>query len=288
MSTSPIDRALTLTATLLLGSAALHLLVWWLDGSAWEGPASFRKPVLFGFSVGVTALSMRWVTGALEPTPGLRASVLAWAGLMVAEVALITLQAWRRRPSHFNTETTLDFAIFFAMGALIIAAWLVTLGWTWQLACLPHQALPTRLAMLGGLGLFHLGCALGVFMSVRGTVMVSEGATHTELMGPAGSVHLAHAIALHALQALPVLGWLLERRGATMASSVLAVAGAVGALAALFAWSLIQMAQGRAPREVWHLDSLALLALAVALTLPSVFALAKPAAAALFTPWRIT
>jgi hypothetical protein len=50
---------------LLLASGLVHTVVFLLDGGGWDGPLSWRKPILFGFSFGVTVLSLGWVLSFL-------------------------------------------------------------------------------------------------------------------------------------------------------------------------------------------------------------------------------
>src|SRR5918993_4166544 len=102
---------------LLLASGLVHSVVFLLDGGGWDGPLSWRKPILFGFSFGITVLSLGWVLSFLP-----RRRRLGWllAGPLgvasVAEVLLITMQRWRGVPSHFNEATAFDAAVFNAMG----------------------------------------------------------------------------------------------------------------------------------------------------------------------------
>ena len=89
-----------------------------LDGG-WDGPVSWRKPIEFGISGGLTALSLAVVMGRLP-----RNGWLAWpcgvaVALFVPETALIDLQRWRSVPSHFNHDTPFDLAVFDVMGVLV-------------------------------------------------------------------------------------------------------------------------------------------------------------------------
>lgn len=59
---------------LLLGSGLFHTLVFLPDGGGWDGPLSWRKPILFGFSFGITVLSLE--AGSCGSCPG----GAGWAG----------------------------------------------------------------------------------------------------------------------------------------------------------------------------------------------------------------
>jgi hypothetical protein len=56
---------------LLLASGLFHTLVFLVDGGGWDGPLSWRKPILFGFSFGITVLSLGWVLSFLPRRPRL-------------------------------------------------------------------------------------------------------------------------------------------------------------------------------------------------------------------------
>ena len=77
----------------------------------WEGRTGWRKPMLFGVSNAVifTALRVALRSQSLVPR-GLAAHFAAWSTLL--EVGIITLQAWRDEPSHFNTSSVLNTLLY--------------------------------------------------------------------------------------------------------------------------------------------------------------------------------
>ena len=88
-------------------SGLAHLGVWLFLGGQWEGPVSWRKPILFGISTGMTVLSIGWLVPKLRPS---KIDMFLSAGLgisLVVEVALITVQQWRGVASHFNHDLSL-------------------------------------------------------------------------------------------------------------------------------------------------------------------------------------
>ncbi|MDP3238151.1 MAG: hypothetical protein Q8N26_35495 [Myxococcales bacterium] len=263
---------LRLTGALLLASGLVHVAVWWVDGSAWAGPVSFRKPVLFGVSGGLLALSLAWALDALGAR--LRRSATWWAWLIGIEVALITVQAWRRRVSHFNQDTALDVAIFAAMGGLILAAWAISLWWTWLIERSRTMPSDRRAAALGGLVLLHLASALGVFMSVRGTMVVTAGGAHPALIGQ-GSLHLPHAVGIHGFQVLLVAWWALRRRGVRARELNRTLGWATVGLVFAFSAALVQVFMGHAP-EAPTLPAAILLVIGALSFLPAAFALFGP------------
>ena len=82
-----------------------HAAVYLVDGGPWEGPVSWRKPIVFGLSFGITVLTVSWFLTFLrlrKATAWFVVGVLALASL--GEVFLISMQKWRGVASHFNEE----------------------------------------------------------------------------------------------------------------------------------------------------------------------------------------
>src|SRR3954453_18843728 len=103
-----IERTSYAPAAGLVATGLFHLVVYAADGGPWGGPVSWRKPVTFGLSFGITLASVPWVATFVALSARTRNWVLGlFAAASVAEVALVTTQRWRGVPSHFNTETTI-------------------------------------------------------------------------------------------------------------------------------------------------------------------------------------
>ena len=87
----------------------------------WEGRTGWRKPLVFGISNAMIFVSLRVALRAL-PHGARRcvSHIAAWSTLI--EVGVITLQAWRDVPSHFNTETNFDATLYSVklLGAVIL------------------------------------------------------------------------------------------------------------------------------------------------------------------------
>ena len=117
---------LAASGAVLVASGIAHVAVWAVLGGPWEGPVTWRKPILFGISGWLTALSMGWVWSKV---PGRRGDVpLSWITTiaLVIEVGLIDLQRWRGVASHFNRATLLDSVLYDLMGVLILWVTLVS------------------------------------------------------------------------------------------------------------------------------------------------------------------
>jgi hypothetical protein len=225
------QRAMYSTGVLMLTSGVVHLGVWAVDGGAWEGEVSWRKPILFGVSFGLFLLSAGWVQGVLPRSARWGwATTLLTAGGGVAEVALITAQRWRGVASHFNLSTPVDAAIFGLMGTTIAVFGVGIAGLAlWAVLRLRHPA-PTVVAALAGLGLVLGASAIGSDLITRGLAYVeaNDAVPPAVVIGVAGSGKLAHAVALHGIQVLGVLALLLgrSRLGPTARTRTMAVCAA--------------------------------------------------------------
>src|SRR5215813_3529789 len=102
----------------LLMSGVTHLAILFLSGGTWNGPVSWRKPATFGLSFGLTLISVTWVASYLDLRSRSRALLIGTLTAASAwEAALVTVQAWRHVPSHFNFETSFDAVVARALAA---------------------------------------------------------------------------------------------------------------------------------------------------------------------------
>ena len=114
------QKFLYFTGGLLLVSAVFHTGVLIVTGGSLAGDVSWRKPILFGEAFGLNALSLAWVMTFLPKRRVRGWLLLGTAGLaFLGETFLIDMQQWRGVPSHFNSSTSFDAAVFSTMGVLI-------------------------------------------------------------------------------------------------------------------------------------------------------------------------
>ncbi len=270
---TPPRRFLIVVGAVLVASGVFHFGVFLVDGGAWGGPLSWRKPVTFGISFGVTALAVAWIAGFLDLRRQAGWLLLGSLGVASAlEVAWVTLQAWRGVPSHFAREGV-DEALFIAAGISIavvgVALVVVTVLAFRRLVAPPSMALAIRV----GLILLLVGQGLGGAIIANGTV-IDRPPLEVDLavFGSAGAMKVPHAAALHAVQVLPVLAWLLARTQSSERRRTHVVAiGALG-YGALVAASTVQTFSGRGPLDLSLLG--ALLAVAGVSVLVASFAVA--------------
>jgi hypothetical protein len=242
----PRGRPLATLGGLLVVSGLAHLVVWAVQGGPWEGAVTWRKPILFGISGGLTSLSLGWVWSRLpwRRGDGWLAPLTAWA--LFVEVALIDLQRWRGVPSHFNRATPLDSFLYDAMGVLIIVVTLVAADLTLRLLRQPTDREPDMLAAArAGLVLLVVSCVLGIWVSVHGDLRVARGLS-PEVYGAAGVPKFPHGAAIHALQWLPLVAWAGRRAGLSVRRRCALVHAATVGSVLVMVYALVQTLAGRA------------------------------------------
>ena len=256
-------------AALAFGSAVLlgvTLLLQLVDPRQVLGVSTWVKPAKFAVSVEITALSLALLYRALDLSGGgLRRAADVMAAMVWLELALIVVQAARGVPSHFNHTSTLDFAIFQAMGIGITIFWFA-LGYVTRQS-FRHRAATTAVTWGARLGLVAAlsGSALGFVMTrpapeqVRAlaagaptmlgghTIGARDGGPGLPVAGwstRAGDLRVPHFIGLHGLQLLPLLAWWLSRR--SRAATPLIVIAGVGYLGVMLT-ALVQALRGQPP-----------------------------------------
>jgi hypothetical protein len=175
-SRTSLDSAMYPIATLLLMSGAIHVAILAITGRSWMGPLSLRKPATFGLSFGLTLITLTWVSSFLRMGERTRARLLStFAAACVLETALITVQAWRGVPSHFNVETTADAIVAQALAAG--GAMLVVIVATLTLLSFRSSATPAsmRVAIRTGFVLLMASMVTGGFMIAKGMRLVFQG-----------------------------------------------------------------------------------------------------------------
>jgi hypothetical protein len=243
-----IERACYLIGAVLIASGLFHAAVLLTSGDTWEGPVSWRKPATFGLSFGLTLITIAWVSSYLPLRDRTRRLLLGvFAAACVVEVALITLQAWRRVPSHFNMETGFDTAVSRVLagggGVLIVVIAILTIA-SWR----PMPTVPPsmRLALRSGLLALDVALLIGAVMVVTAVLDVYHG---DQVAAYAVGAHWkpAHFVPMHGVLALPLLAWLLARTPLPERSRLHTVALAVAGYTTLCLLSVIESAAGISP-----------------------------------------
>jgi hypothetical protein len=194
----------------LIASGLFHLGVLILTGGSWQGPVSWRKPATLGLSFGLTLVTIVWVSSYVPLARRSRGWLLgAFAVACMVEVFLITVQAWRRVPSHFNMETPVDALVARVLaggGGVLIAVIAVITVASWRTD--PSVARSMRLAVRAGLVALDVALLAGALMIATGVGRVLAG-DQQGAYAAGGALKPAHAVTMHAVLVLPVMARLL-------------------------------------------------------------------------------
>jgi hypothetical protein len=212
----------------------------------------------FGLSVAITSVTLAVLLRQLPPLGRFGRWAVGLSGALLAlELVIITVQAARGVPSHFNTSSVTNGVLFSIMGAAIavvtgLLAYLGYRSFRQPIAAFQTPALGWGIRL--GFVLLVAGASLGGLMpgpTAEQRQQMQTGAqpalvgAHTVGMpdgGPGlpltrwstegGDLRVPHFVGMHGLQLLPLLGWWLGRRrtarpaeGARIATRRVLVAG---------------------------------------------------------------
>ncbi|HET9704387.1 MAG TPA: hypothetical protein VFP85_10155 [Vicinamibacterales bacterium] len=226
------DSLLFWTGGLMLLLLVLATLVSISDTRQILGLSPWIKPMKFMISITIFLWSVAWFMPETEPRPLARA-IVRWtiASAMTVEILMIVMQSARGTTSHFNHATAFDDMIFSIMGLGVVFNTLAMALFLWIVR---RDTPPSRAGYIWGI---RLGVAMFLLASLQGTVIVGNDA-HS-VPGPdggpglpfvnwsttQGDLRVAHFFGMHALQALPLLGFLLDRARLPIARNVVVVTG---------------------------------------------------------------
>jgi hypothetical protein len=228
------NRALTILGGAMLITFLATLVGIFVDHRVITGAPAWLKPAKFAISVCVYSFTLVWLLGFVENHPRLVRVVgnVTVVSLIVEMIVIIT-QAVRGTTSHFNLTTPLNAALWFTMGAFIVLVWTLNLLLATLLIMQRMTDRPLAWSLRLGLVISAIGMAVGFFM-VRPTpeqakaitghgphivgahsVGFPDGGPGLPIVGwstVGGDLRAAHFLGLHALQILPLYGWLLTRK----------------------------------------------------------------------------
>ena len=279
---------LTLSALLYIALIPVYIVAAILDPRIITGMPAFVKPLKFILSSAIYLSTFLWLLTLVQ---GRRrwVSIVAFItslGFLVENV-IITIQAIRGTISHYNLATPLDATLFSLMGGFVtlIATMNLVLG-IWLL----FQRLPDR-TLAWGIRLGLIICAVGIWSAFLMTTIptpaqqaqmaagsaptafgahsvgVEDGGPGLPFLGwstEGGDLRVAHFVGLHAMQVLPLLGFLLirpaaRRRWSSSQRTALVIIGGV----AYLAWTLLLIWQALRGQSVIAPDGLTWLAYAL-------------------------
>jgi hypothetical protein len=226
------DPLLFWTGALMLLSLLVVTLISIGDTRQILGLNPWIKPMKFMTSIAIFLWTVAWFMPDTEPRPRARAMV-RWtiATAMTVEIVCIVMQSARGVTSHFNHATIFDDVVFGIMGMGVVFN---TLAMMLFFFIIRRDTPPGRAGYLWGV---RLGVAMFLVASLQGTMIVGNDA-HS-VPGPdggpglpfvnwstdQGDLRIAHFFGMHAMQALPLLGFMLDRARIAAARNVVVAAG---------------------------------------------------------------
>jgi len=260
---------------LLILIGLLHIPLFMILGNSWEGPISWRKPILFGISTGMTLWSTGWIADHLKRTKLDEVCAAIVSVSLVIEVLLITLQQWRGRASHFNRSSYLDSQIDAAMLALITIAFAGLLYFTVRCFGRPRLSRDYQFAAQSGMLFLIVSCVIGFVISAYGYWRVDHG-LEPETVGSNGVAKFPHGLAIHALQLFPAVAFVLRKIGIRQSQRLLMLWSWAVSTTFFLGFAIVQTTLGYGRFELQSPVSISLLSLGfVALIAAAFFVLKK-------------
>jgi len=214
------NDALLIAAVIQLALMIAMVVVAAFDTRLVSGVNPWFKPIKFTQSIAAYVLTVAWMLDYLRVSRRGK-QIISWgiAICVVTQITGITLQAARGTRSHFNMSSPVDIVITVLLDVMD----LVNSGFAIALlvfACQGKYVVgrPTQWGIAAGLLIFLGASAIGGVMVVKGAhsvgVVGGDGAPglpflHWSLTG--GDLRPAHFLGLHALQILPIAGWLINQ-----------------------------------------------------------------------------
>lgn len=210
-----------------LGMSVLTLGMLALDDRTLGDEPVWLKPAKFAVSFAVLFATLGAATGRLSETWRrsrlILASAAASAAAFAFEMSYIAAQAARQEPSHFNDGTPFHAAMYALMGhgATALMGAIAVVGivvWSDRKARVgPGLRLGIGVGFL--LTTILTGWVAGELAGNGGRYVGVPGDVHARLpfLGwsmETGDLRPAHFLALHAMQVLPLAGYLADRLGA--------------------------------------------------------------------------
>lgn len=213
---SSADKNLYITGLIHLILAMLFLILGQVDDRMISVENAWLKPLRFAFSIWLFTWTFAWITSLYSWKKMAKILNILISVCMFIEIALISMQAARGVPSHFNVSTSLDAMIFSIMGA-VIGFNTVLIGCHFLLFLYTKKNRSTyNKAVIWGMILFLIGNFSGylmiyTFSSIIHSPVNETGIWFTNWQPGNGDLRIAHFLGLHAIQVLPFSSWIIQK-----------------------------------------------------------------------------
>lgn len=182
------------------------------------GVNSLIKPLKFSLSLWIYSWTMAYLIYYFKNEKIVKRLTFLIVFVMLYEQLIITVQAFRGTLSHFNTDTLFEIMLFNLMGVFIT----IVTGYTLYAALKFRKQEDTipiakKAAIYYGLVIFviasFMGGVMGAILSHNvGGEMGGEGLPFVNWSTKIGDIRVAHFIGIHALQLIPLVGFLISDR----------------------------------------------------------------------------
>ncbi|OYR42207.1 hypothetical protein DJ82_03100 [Halorubrum sp. Ib24] len=213
----PVLSAVAAINAVLFGAFAVGIV---FDPTVVNGEPAWLKPTKFAGSIALVCATLGWLGVHLPVDPDFRRRVSRVVGVgLLIEIALIGGQAARGVGSHFNQATVLDGVVGGVMGVTIVVVTVAVAALAVRARNNEFDVHPAFAAgILLGIGWFVVGAFEGAAMIAIQSRVVEATEPTVPIVGwqLVGDLRLAHFVGLHALQLLPLTGYLAAvglRRG---------------------------------------------------------------------------
>ncbi|HEY5666614.1 MAG TPA: hypothetical protein VIV64_07825 [Gammaproteobacteria bacterium] len=249
-TTKPLVWTFYLQLILLVGL----LILLPFDTAEVEGRARLVKPLNFTGSFAVYLAVVVIIVDYLRTSDWWK-KVISWgiSACIFVAITCITLQAARGTTSHFNQDTSFDLAVSVLMDIVdplnsIFVFVLLVFALQSKLEVSP----PTQLGFVFGLIIFLAGGVVGGVMVFQGqsTVGVAPGSPGLPVLNwstMGGDLRVAHFLGVHAIQILPIAGWLINQVhffGRSMRAKRIQVVAVSSAYVLFMGYTFMQAMQG--------------------------------------------
>ncbi|MEX0976454.1 MAG: hypothetical protein WDZ50_05095 [Woeseia sp.] len=212
------------------------------------GINTWVKPMKFMASLVIYLWTVAWFTRYVSrPRWAIKTISMVIATVIILESVCLLVQAGRGTASHFNVATDFDAVIFQTMGILIGINMLMVVAILVMFAK-PAAKLSTAYlwGIRGGLLIFLAGGVLGAIMIGNNghTFGARDGGPGLPIFNWSttdGDLRIAHGLALHALQILPLFGFAISRQRLLSSESARLTVLAAGIFA--YAWLVYLLAR---------------------------------------------
>lgn len=241
------DRVLLVTAGIQLAGMLAMLMVLPFDSRLVSGVNPWFKPIKFTQSIAAYVLTVAWMLAYLRISRRGK-QIISWgiSLCVLCQISFITLQAARGTASHFNMSTPFDATVALSMDVMDVLNTIFVIALL-VFACRGKYAVsrPTQWGITSGLVIFLGASAIGAVIVIRGGPLVGgdggPGLPILDWSTTGGDLRAAHFLGLHALQILPVSGWLINQwAGSSMRLKLAGVVATATVIAAFITFLYVQ------------------------------------------------